>query len=649
MRERLNKLCAQLKDTQNIVKHNDEEIRRLKEEKNEINQALSSAESSIKEISSKNEELSLKTVEFSKKITDLTQRMKELESAAREKEGEISTLAASLSEAKKKLEEKEADLSHKNLRVKESAELIEELKKRVELSEKEKSTYVREIEKVNELCENFRNNLDNLEKDRDSYENKKILLKKQNDDLTSDNKDLILKLKQLNEQLINTQSQLDLKVEEVEKLNKELSSNYRNDNEIINDLKGQIDYLREELNGALSENKELEKDAEIIRDEKNKRIKELESDVKTLTSQSNELKELNINKDKIIFNLREENKKLKESTVELNKKLSNLNLDKKRKSRRSGEIIETSKMNNPIYNNYITKENKSYSEIAAKYKIGLNSMLKFLNILNKLFDKREISFEKAIENSVVLNKNLNDVKGEVMRIINSLKKCQADLYNCNKTLVDKSSNLPNNISFNPTTKNSNNQLKKSRTMDKNNFYNIETSENNDRSDLEDNNFDYENTYKNKTIENFYSKNHTIPAKVAHDPKKNATNRRVKNENFGAKLNEELMHSPNDVLNKKSKFKSVSVNEDNPLNTNFNEDFAIEFKPRLVKRGELKLPNFMSKFDNNSSKPKKKIMKNLDVENDFKTGKCWACNIGRNVSLKGCSPYLCKKHKFMENY
>ena len=35
----------------------------------------------------------------------------------------------------------------------------------------------------------------------------------------------------------------------------------------------------------------------------------------------------------------------------------------------------------------------------------------------------------------------------------------------------------------------------------------------------------------------------------------------------------------------------------------------------------------------------------EVENDWKSGKCAACDLGRNVSLKGCSPYFCNKHTF----
>ena len=51
------------------------------------------------------------------------------------------------------------------------------------------------------------------------------------------------------------------------------------------------------------------------------------------------------------------------------------------------------------------------------------------------------------------------------------------------------------------------------------------------------------------------------------------------------------------------------------------------------------------INNNIDINKKKEYKNNEVENDFNTGNCWACKIGRNVSLKGCSPYLCRKHRF----
>ena len=53
----------------------------------------------------------------------------------------------------------------------------------------------------------------------------------------------------------------------------------------------------------------------------------------------------------------------------------------------------------------------------------------------------------------------------------------------------------------------------------------------------------------------------------------------------------------------------------------------------------------SNFDLN----KKKQNKKLEIENDWNSGNCWACKIGRNVSLKGASPYLCQKHKFASEY
>ena len=47
--------------------------------------------------------------------------------------------------------------------------------------------------------------------------------------------------------------------------------------------------------------------------------------------------------------------------------------------------------------------------------------------------------------------------------------------------------------------------------------------------------------------------------------------------------------------------------------------------------------------------KKRENKKLEVENDWNSGNCWACKIGRNVSLKGASPYLCQKHKFTSQF
>ena len=50
-----------------------------------------------------------------------------------------------------------------------------------------------------------------------------------------------------------------------------------------------------------------------------------------------------------------------------------------------------------------------------------------------------------------------------------------------------------------------------------------------------------------------------------------------------------------------------------------------------------------------SNKRKRDFKKLEVENDWNSGNCWACKIGRNVSLKGASPYLCQKHKFSSEY
>ena len=64
--------------------------------------------------------------------------------------------------------------------------------------------------------------------------------------------------------------------------------------------------------------------------------------------------------------------------------------------------------------------------------------------------------------------------------------------------------------------------------------------------------------------------------------------------------------------------------------------------------QAKLLNRESEYNNktkNIDMNKKREYKKEDIENDYNVGNCWACKIGRNVSLKGCSPYLCRKHRF----
>ena len=60
-------------------------------------------------------------------------------------------------------------------------------------------------------------------------------------------------------------------------------------------------------------------------------------------------------------------------------------------------------------------------------------------------------------------------------------------------------------------------------------------------------------------------------------------------------------------------------------------------------------DYNTNYNYNLDGNKRRDVKNVEVENDWKSGNCWACKIGRNVSLKGASPYLCQKHKFTSQY
>ena len=69
----------------------------------------------------------------------------------------------------------------------------------------------------------------------------------------------------------------------------------------------------------------------------------------------------------------------------------------------------------------------------------------------------------------------------------------------------------------------------------------------------------------------------------------------------------------------------------------------EMQAKLLNR------DYNTNYNYNLDGNKRRDVKNVEVENDWKSGNCWACKIGRNVSLKGASPYLCQKHKFTSQY
>ena len=100
------------------------------------------------------------------------------------------------------------------------------------------------------------------------------------------------------------------------------------------------------------------------------------------------------------------------------------------------------------------------------------------------------------------------------------------------------------------------------------------------------------------------------------------------------LNNDIEKLKNDILN-------LLKNKENDEETNkkFNE-----IQNKLMESNINQNKNNINfNFDNKIPDEKE-----LSVENDWKSGNCWACKLGRNVSLKGASPFFCQKHRFTMN-
>ena len=102
------------------------------------------------------------------------------------------------------------------------------------------------------------------------------------------------------------------------------------------------------------------------------------------------------------------------------------------------------------------------------------------------------------------------------------------------------------------------------------------------------------------------------------------------------LNNDIEKLKNDILNL---LKNKNYESDEETNKKFNE-----IQNKLMESNINQNKNNINfNFDNKIPDEKE-----LSVENDWKSGNCWACKLGRNVSLKGASPFFCQKHRFTMN-
>ena len=459
-----------------------EENKRLKADNQTLNKHINDLNNQINSLNQSLNDMKLSN-------DDLKEKLNFLQNSNRNMQEKIDILQSSNNDLKNKLNM----LSQEN---EELNNIIEEQKKNLSVNIDEKGTYVNEIRKLNELLEKYKALNDNNIRDKEDANKEKnlYLMKLQQNERDKD--DLLLKNHEMNDMLLKNQSMLDQLKGDNENLLRKREIDLQNKDAIIEDLKNQIDFLRDEISKCQEDKNKIQDYYDNVKKNDEKKIDELSKMVGKLND-SNEKLNKNANENKRLNNkLLEEKKRLIDQVNNLSKDLKDANLNNKRAQRRYGSPLGKE---NQMFSSVLKNENDDLKDLIEKYRQMLNILFKFINELNDLFEHPEINIDQCCQNISVLIDDVNQLRDDIKKL-------------------------------------------------------MEQKDNSNRSE------------KKKWDD--------MQAKL---------------------LNREYSGINNIDLNKKR--------------------------------------------DN----------KKLEVENDWNSGNCWACKIGRNVSLKGASPYLCQKHKFSSEY
>ena len=274
--------------------------------------------------------------------------------------------------------------------------------------------YIQEIKKLNELLEKYKDIIDkNIKEKEDANKEKNLYLLKyeQNE---KDKDALIQKNNDMNDILLQKKSELDQLKLDNDNLIKKGDLELQNKDSIIEDLRNQVDFLRDEV-AKIQEDKEkmneyygtCKKNDEKKINELNKLLDKLNKDNDKLNQYANDNKRMN-NK------LLEEKKNLIERINNLSRDLNKANLNNKRQQRRYGSPTEK---DNQIFSNVLKNENDDLKEVLDKYRQMLNYLFKFVNDLNDTFDLPEINIEQCYQNIGILIDDLNKLRDKINQLV----------------------------------------------------------------------------------------------------------------------------------------------------------------------------------------------------------------------------------------
>ena len=305
------------------------------------------------------------------------------------------------------LENKVGKLSEQN---EEMSRFINEQKNQLMLNDEESNSLLKRNDELSKELDKTKNSLRKSLMENDDLRNENSIVKNEANKLKSD-KDLLNQknmaladLNRKNQELLNKFQQ------EHEDLQNESLQNNMNKNALIDDLKNQIDALKNNLDKVDKDKRYFEDKFYTQKNDDDKKIGELNNKIKFLTNENEKL-------GKIAGDNKKLNKQLireKETLIERLNKLENdlQNALSKNKSSKDPSA-------NPMLIDCLKGENYDLKELNAKYKKMLDLLFAFVNELNQLFNLEEISIEQCKENINDLVDDLNTLKENIFSLLHS--------------------------------------------------------------------------------------------------------------------------------------------------------------------------------------------------------------------------------------
>lgn len=309
----------------------------------------------------------------------------------------------SLSETNLELQKKISNLNNENSQLN---NIIDEQKKQYMLSDNEKLSYIHEIETLKDTLNNCKINNDDLMQSNIFSKTKMDDLKAQLIQEQAENECIKNKLREMTGLLNTIQSNFTQLKDENEALKAKICYDSKNAVNIIDDFKGQVDNLREQLD-KMNQDKSDQENFYLNKQKNNEnKIRDLTNLLDNLNDDYQKLKNKNRTNQEMNNKLLKEKQNFTDQINNLTNNLNNALLDNQRKKRRLPKNAN---------NNLLNQLNNTNDDRQILEKL-LIMLFHFINDLNALFGHDDISIDACKENPNILNNNLSVLRDDIGKL-----------------------------------------------------------------------------------------------------------------------------------------------------------------------------------------------------------------------------------------